>query len=646
VLTETGLDFVATNTTSAVVGYPTTAWKNCAEAWGRLDGRSDTEHFYFDQLKWMDRQMQQDPYMLGATLFTWGSITSKWEEYEIEGPVADKLIDYITATRFPGDDPQPGGVDELSEASFFVNPLPSVGLWVRSGPGVDNAALRKVFPGDRVAVLEPYDDALAKIGPDETWSKVLTPSEVEGYLAAWLVEPWTIVDTSEPDFPRDAFYLMTNAKLGLRIRSGAGTSFNVIGTAYIGDRLLVLDDEREARSKLGRSGEWIRIRTPHGRAGYIFAQYAVAYDQFVLTDVTLYIRTTAPDGTYLRSGPGSQFRPVVKVFPDDSLTVAMDRELALARIGRNNQWIEVLTSDLQRAWAPAWFVEEMPRFRIWPIGHALVGLHGPADPGEWPWTNEAYDAVRNARIESVKVLAAGDIGGRVLRQLSLMDDMQFVYARLFARIEKPKTAEEWVDEVVDATLRLYNLGVRYFEVHNEPNLHTDSAPEGMWVNWQNGREFGRWFADVIDILRPLMPGAQFGFPGLSPGQPIDNVRYDPRVFIGQVDQDIRRHADFVCVHTYWGNGSSYRNALAEVRAYCNRYPEKLIFVSEFSNSNPSIAKDVKALEYVQFFNEAKKLPPNLVVLSAFVLSALDEGFAGEAWLGSPIPLRVGSRSLG
>ena len=45
----------------------------------------------------------------------------------------------------------------------------------------------------------------------------------------------------------------------------------------------------------------------------------------------------------------------------------------------------------------------------------------------------------------------------------------------------------------------YSRGVRYFEVHNEPNL----VPEGWTQSWSDGQSFGAWFLDVVNRLRRL-----------------------------------------------------------------------------------------------------------------------------------------------
>jgi hypothetical protein len=215
---------------------------------------------------------------------------------------------------------------------------------------------------------------------------------------------------------------------------------------------------------------------------------------------------------------------------------------------------------------------------------------------------------------------------------------------LFAKFETPRTPQSFVDEVTDAVRRLYELGVRYFEVHNEPNLHSPDSPEGMWVAWRNGQEFGDFFLKAVALLRTLAPEAQFGFPGVSPGPDEHGVRMSSDAFLAQAEPALRR-ADFICIHTYWGADSTgYMDSIRKVRAFCDRHPTQLVFVTEFSNSHKLIGRDVKAREYVQFYTEAQKLPPNVGGLFCYLLSA-SHGYESERWKGSQIAEVVGGRPV-
>ncbi len=643
VLTEFGLDMAGTVDTTPLAGYTVGSWTTCAPAWRRLDGRSDTEQYYVEQLQWADRQMQKDAYVIGATIFTWGTLGTLWRDFEIEGEVAEKLIAYIQSTRDePGSDAGTG----MAVPTIFLTPIPVEGLRVRQGPGTQYRVIAIVHPGDKLGALDTDADVASKLGRDGQWLKIRTPEGQEGHVAAWLVERFGAPPVSKPD--EEKVYVTPIQGTGVFLWEGPGTQYPKLETLYMGDLLELLDPQPDAIRSIGRAGSWLKVRTPRGRNGWVEARVVQrAYlgpheDKPPVEQGPLYLRTTSETGQYVRSGQGTHYPPIASVFPWDRLEVVGSPAAARALVGQRGKWIQVRIPSGLVGWAGSYYLEIMPPYYVWPGGHALVGLHGPADPGEWPWDEEAFLVIRKARIQAVKLLAAGDIGSRVVNRLR-QEGVVFIMARLFAKFNEPRTPQSFVAEVGDAVVRLYNNGVRYFEVHNEPNLHTPDSPEGMWVAWQNGREFGQFFLDAVALLKNLTPGAQFGFPGVSPGPDEPGVRMSSEAFLAQADSAIRR-ADFVCMHTYWGaDGSTYMDSIRKVRAFCDRYPNKLVFVTEFSNTHPQVGKDLKGREYARLYSEARKLPPNLGALFSYVLSALT-GYEGERWKGSPIPDLVGQRT--
>ena len=582
-LTEFGLDMAGTVDTDVLAGYPTGSWRTCDRAWRELDNRPDTEQYYVEQLQWCDRQMQKDRYLIGCTIFTWGTMGELWRDFDIEGPVADMLVDYIAHTRG-----------------------------------------------------EPDDDVIIA-DTDTSEISIETPALAPG-------EKMTIT---------------SNRGGSLSIRKGPGSHFESVASILIGDPLTVLGDHEEASRKIGKSGEWIPVMTREGLRGWVSASFVqpatVVHPgeggSVVVTPSTttgeLWLRTTATSGLRVRSGSGVQHPMIGSIMPGDQVKALGSADDVRARLGKSGQWIQVELPNGVVGWASALFLEEVPEYVESPVGHALIGLHGPADPGMWPWDEAAYEAIEQARVEAVKILAAGDVGSGLVEELRRRG-VSFILARLFAKFSEPRTPQEFVDEVAPATGRLYEAGVRYFEVHNEPNLHHPDSPEGMGVAWQTGKEFGEFFLKAVDLLRERFPGGRFGWPGVSPGPELTPTpanpirRYDSARFEREAAFAMQQ-ADFICMHTYWGaDGSTVMDAVKKVEAYCDRFPDKAIFVSEFSNSHRHIAKDVKGLEYVQFYRELRKLPPNLGGSFAYVLSS-SSGFEAETWKGSPIPKRVGER---
>lgn len=104
VITEFGLDRAGDQPPHVSSG----PWKANIDFWKSWDGSSDPidywrgperdpEVYYAEQLIWNDREMQKDPYVLGATIFTLGSYGgTAWEHFDIAGTrTAKHLIEYI-----------------------------------------------------------------------------------------------------------------------------------------------------------------------------------------------------------------------------------------------------------------------------------------------------------------------------------------------------------------------------------------------------------------------------------------------------------------------------------------------------------------------------------------------------------------------
>ncbi|MBN1427357.1 MAG: SH3 domain-containing protein [Anaerolineae bacterium] len=461
---------------------------------------------------------------------------------------------------------------------------------------------------------------------------------------------------TQPATSNNKLYVTPTNKYGIIVRDGPGNQYKHIAEAFIGDILEVLEEEAQALSKIGQRGPWLKIRTPQGQDGWVFSRFVQRIAGGTPTPDTptqpLYLRTTAQDGLYVRSGPGTQFKALTSVRWHQRLETVDSPDQAKASLGKYGEWIQIKTPQGITGWSAAWYLEAFVEPLSWPLGHALVGLHGPAEPWWDRWNEPAYQIVQQGRIEAVKMLAAGELLAKgpeavtnIVNRLRGLG-VRFIMARLLFNFSGPRSPEDFVKAVLPAARCLYERGVEYFEVHNEPNLHTARSPEGMWVAWQNGREFGVFFERVVELLRRDLPRAYFGFPGLSSGFDIPKVRVGSERFLDEADDAIKNSADFICMHTYWGIGSAnYLDSIREIRDFCNKYYGKLVFVTEFNNGGANIGKDIKGREYVQFYTEARKLPSNLGGLFSFVLSAAGGDFSHEVWTDSSIAYYVGRRSI-
>ncbi len=278
----------------------------------------------------------------------------------------------------------------------------------------------------------------------------------------------------------------------------------------------------------------------------------------------------------------------------------------------------------------------------WGPGVCLVGVHGRADG---PLVAADYPVLQAARVEAVKLLA--NAHPDCVQRLRALNPDVFLLARLYADFRGGRRVDpdEFVQWQVDDIRRMYDRGVRYFEVHNEPNL----TIEGWGANWRNGDGFESWYLDVVAKLRPRFAEAKFGFPGCSPGEDAEGVRQDMWRFLEQCETAIAE-SDWVGVHCYWRNADEMLSAEHGLGflEYRSRWPDKLLFVTEFSNPSAAVDSQTKGDQYVQYYRLLRHRA-GLGAAFCFVLSA-SSGVVHETWRAedgraTAIPDLVGARDF-
>ena len=275
---------------------------------------------------------------------------------------------------------------------------------------------------------------------------------------------------------------------------------------------------------------------------------------------------------------------------------------------------------------------------IEPTSHALWGLHGSADAC-WGHGSEAIPAipamVKEAKIEAFKILST-ESPDTIEQMRRINPNMHFVVRAMW----QPSQEHNTVDDILQATYqdvkKHYQAGVRMFEIHNEPNLHV----EGHTICWNNGAEFAGFLARAAGEYRRACPEIQIGWPGLSPGDYIPNIRtaampfWQQAVATGVVDE-----CDWIGAHCYFTNQDEMRgNAGHYYRNYVRG--NKPILITEFSNPKEGITSDVKGNQYVTYVNS---LDPIVHSAYAFIATASGNSFPHEVWTGTPIAYIVGGR---
>lgn len=340
-----------------------------------------------------------------------------------------------------------------------------------------------------------------------------------------------------------------------------------------------------------------------------FKQYddEVRKDRYVLAFLPF---TIDPDDTWL----GQNYTPLF-----DSASM---RDYRLARVGLSNA---------TRPTPPE-------PFPLPTVPSCLVGLHGRADG---PMEGPDFEVVRVANIEAVKLLTTARPEDVDLLRF-IRSDM-FVLVRLFADFNNGRvvSASDFASWLTEDVRSFYNRGVRYFEIHNEPNL----IPEGLGANWTNGAEFSAWWIDVRDRLSAIYPSILWGFPGLSPGGTIAGIRSAALPFLTQCAPAIAL-ADWVGVHCYWQDEAGMETEIGGrgYREYQRRFPGKSLYITEFSNNTTLRKGD----QYVRYYRSLQNAA-NVKAAFSYVVSA-SRGFESEVWRGedgvlNEIPTLVGDRAV-
>ena len=155
-----------------------------------VDFSGSKETKYFEQLKWYDRQMMQDPYVIGATIFTFGSFGGAWERFDVTGSdVAGLLTEYVkklksvplpavAARPAPAAPPTPvASPPQLQVMVVQSAVMAYAGLKIRASRSLDASFVEALPAGAQVTVLEgPVSEG------DQVWLRVRTASGMEGWV--------------------------------------------------------------------------------------------------------------------------------------------------------------------------------------------------------------------------------------------------------------------------------------------------------------------------------------------------------------------------------------------------------------------------------------------------------------------------------
>jgi hypothetical protein len=254
-------------------------------------------------------------------------------------------------------------------------------------------------------VLAPYHDVFGNVrmGPEEfqkwldrlaahspTFFSVFTTAVIDDGLLPILRD----FELSEENVGETESRTYVRSLQGrLNIRLDPSTEHPPIARVDEGEALEALEGQDDVREKVGKDGEWIKVRAPDGSDGYVAAWHVVQHREPL--EVGLRVQVVSPDlgFLYMVPAPTSLRPPITRVELGEVLDVIEPADSARDKVGQTGQWIYVRTDDgiegcLAAQYLSIYDEEEQGE----PISHLVVfssaGLNlrkseGTGDPPVW-----------------------------------------------------------------------------------------------------------------------------------------------------------------------------------------------------------------------------------------------------------------------
>lgn len=201
---------------------------------------------------------------------------------------------------------------------------------IREGPGLSYPLVTHANKGDKFPIL----------AENKEWTQLQLTNGKTGWIANWLIAKNTqIVSTNSGN--SGTTYVKANTNQ-LRIRTGPGTSFQIIGYLNKGQKVSILD----------KNENWIKISSSFG-AGWVSSQYLdVQKEQITSNNSNQQATKTGmitTNGLNVRKSPSLTSSVIGKLAK--GMTVQIYSE--------NNGWMEIQFSN-QKAWVSSQYVDSKP----------------------------------------------------------------------------------------------------------------------------------------------------------------------------------------------------------------------------------------------------------------------------------------------
>jgi hypothetical protein len=227
-----------------------------------------------------------------------------------------------------------------------------------------------------------------------------------------------------------------------------------------------------------------------------------------------------------------------------------------------------------------------------PMTTILFGLHSPASAGDI--TTLELSAVDLAQKFGSYKFLTGDSPNHYAAIAAHGITLSNCMTRLSMDMRnRPKpTPAQFCNDMSLAISEAMTAGVRYFEVHNEPNIQSVEWP---WSS--DPHDFITWILEVIPLLRQQHPGIKLISPGLAPAE---NTLTWWQEF---AEHEVFTACDAIGAHVYWPNRATMltqAQGLHFIPLLQYASTTKPIFVTELSNNINADADYEKGLQYVDW----------------------------------------------
>ncbi len=261
----------------------------------------------------------------------------------------------------------------------------------------------------------------------------------------------------------------------------------------------------------------------------------------------------------------------------------------------------------------------------WIPEKCLIGAHGVASGA---LSERAMELIRQARLEALKLNLEESL--ETVDSLRAWNPSLFLMVRVTNDFSRASVeSKSFTEAVMPAVDRFYQAGIRYFELHTNPNLQV----EGWQRSWDSGGEFSIWIRSVAAALRGAFPEISLGFPGLSPGDTVSGWRANAEEFLRQAEEAVHE-LDWCGVNCYWTDpfGMQSIHGGRWFEFYRNRFPDKLLMITEFYNPSPGVPARTKAEQALAYF---RSLRSEVGIGAAFSFTITSNGgYDSVIWSGA------------